>query len=248
MILYGNKVMILYGLLGGLGPKASAVFLNSLYSYPQKVAYEQELPCVVMLSDSTIPDRTTFLLDGKENDLFQELCHRLDSLEKINVDKISILCFTAHYFQKDIERRYNNFISLIDLGLKSIMEENQEKTLLLCSKATYRLKIFQKSPYWPLAEPYLLIPNEHDQEDIHHIIYNIKIGKNMSTVCSRLNRIVQSYKTKSVLIGCTDLHILANPPFQKSEKLEFSLIDPLQSLIKEIWSSSTSNLMNFRDI
>lgn len=228
-------MMILSGLLGGMGPKASAFFLNSLYAYPKNIACEQEFPRVVMLSDPTISDRTTLLLDGRENDLLKELCYHLDYLEKMNVDKIYMLCFTAHYFQKNISEKYKNFASLVDLGLKDVVK-NKQKVLLLCSKATYYLQIFQKSSYWQLAEPYVIIPNEQDEESIHHILYEIKVEKNIYTVCSRLNHIIHSYNTKYALAGCTELHILTTPLFQKSQNLDFFLIDPLQSLIEEIWN------------
>lgn len=222
----------LYGLLGGLGPRASAVFLNSLYAFSKDIQNEQELPRVVMLSDPTVLDRTYALLNQRENLLFQDLCDRLDTLQKINTDKVAILCFTTHYFSHILQKRYDNFISLTDLALKEIIQK-KEKILILCSKGTNKLQIFQKSVYWPFAEPYVHFPSEYDQHTVHDILYDIKKNHKPESIHPRLNEVVQNYPVQYALAGCTELHIVARQELT-AHQINFNLVDPLQSLIEII--------------
>src|SRR5689334_6778827 len=67
--LTGNNSTIereVWGVLGGLGPLASAEFLATIYEHAD-ASEEQRLPAVLLFSDPAIPDRTEALLCGRED-------------------------------------------------------------------------------------------------------------------------------------------------------------------------------------
>ncbi|MCB1034320.1 MAG: hypothetical protein KDD47_10865, partial [Acidobacteria bacterium] len=57
-----------WGIVGGLGPLASAEFLLTIYEQYTDVA-EQEMPVCLVISDPTFPDRTTRFLAGDFDEL-----------------------------------------------------------------------------------------------------------------------------------------------------------------------------------
>jgi len=66
-----NRLLI--GVLGGMGPLASAGFVNFLYQKCQaKFSAEQSYPRIVLLSDPTIPDRMMCITARRFNSEVQQ--------------------------------------------------------------------------------------------------------------------------------------------------------------------------------
>lgn len=63
------------GILGGMGPLASAEFLRTLYELNITYPEQNSLSCI-LLSDPTIPDRTQAILDGSIEEISARLCLR----------------------------------------------------------------------------------------------------------------------------------------------------------------------------
>lgn len=57
----------LLGVLGGMGPLASAEFVNTVYRL-NMTEPEQQAPALVLRSDPSIPDRTAAILSGDTQD------------------------------------------------------------------------------------------------------------------------------------------------------------------------------------
>ena len=55
----------LLGILGGMGPLASAEFLKTIYEYGTR-DLEQRSPACILYSDPTFPDRTQTIVNGEE--------------------------------------------------------------------------------------------------------------------------------------------------------------------------------------
>ncbi|HEY0783486.1 MAG TPA: aspartate/glutamate racemase family protein, partial [Thermoanaerobaculia bacterium] len=60
------------GILGGMGPLASAEFVHTLYRLHLN-GPEQGAPACVLLSDPSFPDRTEAILRGESEDLTARL-------------------------------------------------------------------------------------------------------------------------------------------------------------------------------
>src|SRR5436309_5448155 len=84
------------GILGGMGPLASAEFLSTLYQL-NITDPEQDSPSCILLSDPTIPDRTQAILNGGIEELAARLSRALQDLASLGADRIVIACVTAHH-------------------------------------------------------------------------------------------------------------------------------------------------------
>src|SRR5947209_3814698 len=87
----------LCGILGGMGPLASTEFLNNIYRLSLGRT-EQDMPRVVLLSDPTVPDRTTAIRIGQIQEVVHDLQSLLMRLVQMEADQIAIACVTAHFF------------------------------------------------------------------------------------------------------------------------------------------------------
>src|SRR5436305_923357 len=84
------------GILGGMGPLASAELLVNLYRLNLREP-EQKTPSCVVLSDPTFPDRTEAILAGSVEVLAERLEQALRALLDQGADRIVIACVTIHY-------------------------------------------------------------------------------------------------------------------------------------------------------
>src|SRR3977135_3492182 len=85
----------LLGIVGGIGPLASAEFLKTIYEYSQGEP-EQASARVVLYSDPSFPDRTEALLAGADAVLLEKLIEALEYLRCLSVSRIVICCVTIH--------------------------------------------------------------------------------------------------------------------------------------------------------
>src|SRR4051794_23649290 len=74
------------GIVGGLGPLASAEFLKTIYKQSPRER-EQEAPRVLLYSDPTFLDRTEALLNGSDSQLLDQLVEALTRLRHIGASR-----------------------------------------------------------------------------------------------------------------------------------------------------------------
>ena len=79
----------IWGVLGGMGPLASAEFLSTIYEETAGRP-EQESPIVYLISDPTIPDRTKCLLNGTEHLLLDHFTSGINKLESLGATRIVV--------------------------------------------------------------------------------------------------------------------------------------------------------------
>ncbi len=223
------------GVLGGMGPLASAEFLRTIYEYSLGQR-EQESPIVFLYSDPTIPDRTEALLRGDHDTLINGLTESLSRLFDFGVSKIVICCVTAHYLLEKLPVHLSQrVISLLDV-IFAQLAKSPERHLLVCTNGTRQLKIFQNHPSWEMLKDYVVLPNQADQDLIHReIIYGIKNNRRLSQANDLLELLLERYDVESFIAGCTEMHLVAKQ-FVAAEinQTRFRCLDPLTLLAKDI--------------
>ncbi|MBD2309510.1 amino acid racemase [Chroococcidiopsis sp. FACHB-1243] len=212
------------GILGGMGPLASAEFLKTIYEF-NLADREQEMPVCFLYSDPTIPDRTEAIANGLDDLLLNDLITVLETLYLLGVDKIVIPCITIHYFLPKVPLILREkIVSLVDLILEEVLNR-QEHQLLLCTQGTLNACIFQQHRLWKWAEPYIIVPQaEHKQ--IHNLIYQIKKEGIQKSALAFLNTLLNKYEVNSFIAGCTEFHLLAKYLIQHNARY-YRVVDPL---------------------
>lgn len=228
----GNEVI---GILGGLGPLASAEFLKAIYENSRH-ELEQEAPRVIMYSDPTFPDRTEALLSGDHTELMERLTSSLRALSFLGAKQIVVCCVTAHAFLERLPPDLNTrFVSLIDVMFEEIIRSPQ-KRLLICTKGTRESGLFQNHEHWPATQEYIVLPDEQDQELIHHeLLYQIKKRRNVYELVPTLKNLLAKYRVDSFISGCTEMHIIARRlVFTNGDRNKNHTIDPLSIIAARI--------------
>jgi len=229
------------GILGGLGPLASAEFLKTIYECSPATC-EQDWPRVMLYSDPTFPDRTETLIAGFDDLLLEPLVEALRQLERLGVNRIVICCVTLHHLLPRVPHSLRSRIwSLIDVVFEQVIESGQ-RHLLLCTKGTRQLGIFQFHQQWAAAHELLVLPDEDDQQLIHGLIYQIKKNDDVDRLIPIINTLLSKYAVNSFIAGCTEIHLLAKR-FQSTpgEVRERGCIDPLSIIAREVTKESICN-------
>ena len=89
------------GVLGGVGPLATAYFMELVIKKTPARCDQDNIPMSVF-NDPQIPDRTAYILDGSAPDPLPEMTRVVLWLERAGADYIAIPCNTAHYFYEQI--------------------------------------------------------------------------------------------------------------------------------------------------
>jgi hypothetical protein len=153
------------GILGGMGPLASAEFLGTLYR-SSITDREQDAPVCVMLSDPTFPDRTEQILRGDTGELAERLAAALAELTMMGADAIVITCVTVHHVLDQIPPDLRSrVVSLIDL-LADEMVAVPCRRLLLTTTGTRVARVFERHRNWQKIALSIELPSDEDQETL----------------------------------------------------------------------------------
>lgn len=224
----------LLGILGGMGPRASADFIGTIYDLCTDPK-EQAFPKCVLYSDPSIPDRTAAILNGDEMVVLRHLKGALELLCQMQVDKIVIACVTSHYFIPRLPITVQQkVISLLDVIFDEVMK-TKRKHLLLCTNGARRVRLFESDRRWRLSQQWIMFPNHDDQLRIHDFIYNrLKTNVFCESILDTFESLRCQYNVESFVMGCTELHGLAKRLKALDGPRPYNFIDPLFSIAMNI--------------
>ncbi len=224
------------GILGGMGPLASAEFLKTIYEYNPPQKSEQDTPQVILYSDPSFPDRTEAILRGDDAILRQRLIEALEQLSKFDVSKIAICCITSHYLLPSLPQQLRQrIVNLIDVSLNAVAK-NPQDLLLICTEGTVKMQIFQTHPLWDKLQDYIRLPNSKDQELVQELIYRIK-HQGISCLDRDIIQYLQStYQVNHLIAGCTEIHLLSKfYNLKSSNPMDNVFLDPLTLIAQNLY-------------
>lgn len=222
------------GVLGGMGPVASAEFLKTIYEYGVGER-EQDSPIVLVYSDPTFPDRTDAFLAGNYSEILGQLIEGLNRLREMGASRIVICCVTIHHLLPKLPPHLSELVISLPEVVFANIAATEKRHLLICSSGTYQLGIFRNHDQWKHAERYFVLPDEADQQIIHRdLIYRIKKTSDISRLFPLLESLLFKYKVDSFIAGCTEVHLLAKYFMSSIGRHKgYSCIDPLAIIAKQ---------------
>lgn len=228
-----KKQSSILGVLGGMGPVASAEFLKTIYDYSEGER-EQEFPVVFVYSDPTFPDRTEAFLKGEEDVVLRQLETALKALIQMNASKIVICCMTIHHLLPRLSPDLSEkIISLLDV-IAHHLPRTEKKHLLICSSGTRRFRLFENHKDRAVFERYLIFPSDVDQEWIHRdLIYSIKKSPDPHTMLALLDTLMEKYGVDSFAAGCSEIHVLSKHLAANGRRGKYGCIDPLAIIARQ---------------
>jgi aspartate racemase len=217
------------GLLGGMGPEATAHYYTQLVRRTA-ARVDQDHLHVVIEANPRIPDRTRGILGLGES----PLPHLLQSVERLNragVDEAIITCFTSHYYFEQMQQHANfRLIHAIDALAHHLHRNQMFKVGLLATSGTLKTELFQTA----LKGIDVLVPKPEQQEQlvmraIYDPSYGIKSGHRTGLALEHLTQAAEALLSQGadvILAGCTEIGMV----FGDCD-LNFTVIDPILLVI-----------------
>jgi aspartate racemase len=219
------------GVLGGMGPLASAEFLKTIYE-ESLGEREQDAPVVMMYCDPTFPARTEEFPNRSFGVLYERLVGALNHLDALGVSEIVICCVTMHYFLPDLpERLRGRVTSLLDVILEEV-GRRKVRQLIVGSNEAREMGLLEKHARWDAAKDYMLWPDAEDQSAIARMIVRIKRNEDVAAMLPFLRSLLAKYEVSSFVVACTEIHLLAKEFERSGGGGGASCVDPLAIIAK----------------
>ena len=110
------------GILGGMGPEATSVLYKKIIDNTE-VTCDQDHINILIYSHAEIPDRTKYILEGKEDYLLDVLEKDIEMLKNAGCKYLAVPCNTSHYFAKEFKEKMDDgFINMIEETAKQVKE------------------------------------------------------------------------------------------------------------------------------
>jgi aspartate racemase len=219
------------GVLGGMGPAASAEFYRRLTDQTPATCDQEHIPCVIW-SDPTVPDRSTSLIN--RDDLpWEKLKQGILGLKNAGCDRIVIPCNTAHFWYDKMSTLGVPITHIVDSVAKELKSLNIHNGTIgiIGTKATMSLGLYQHylgGRGWSCitpstyemdmyVQPAIDLIKANDIQAAHDLLLKAIAG-------------LMSYGVDAVVLGCTEIPLAV----KETNYNNIPLINSIDSLVKSV--------------
>ncbi len=196
------------GIIGGLGPMATAYFMRRIIELTD-AATDQENIEMVIFNCPSIPDRTGYILGECQESPLPKIIDLARELEHQNVDYIAMPCITAHYFHDQLA---DSVFIPVSNGIKEAAEylgqRGIRKVGILATDGTASMHLFDS--VFKDYDIKCIYPEPEAQKLVMSIIYDdVKAGRRPNMDEFELVKLqLLGEGAEVVILGCTELSIL----------------------------------------
>ncbi len=213
------------GILGGMGPEATALFFERVIANTLAEGDEGHIPSVI-LNDTLVPDRTRALL-GEGPSPVAALQKDVDTLAALGVTVLATPCNTAHAFLDELVIPDKvRFVNMVTATLDACKVEQS-----LCVLGTTGLAKAAVYEHFDAGAHRFIPLTDLEQADVMQAILLVKAARHAEAL-TRLKRAAESVQKRVpnafFLLSCTELSVLREA-FGRS----FSYLDALEVLARE---------------
>ena len=216
------------GVIGGLGPMATAYYLELVIRMTD-VGRDQDHPEVIVMNIPSIPDRTAFILGKSTENPLEPMIELGLQMKGLGADVIATPCVTAHYFHEDLQAGIGlPVIHVIRKTAELLHQQGVRRVGLMATDGTVQSGIFQRQIEELGME--MILPDREGQQGVMELIYNqVKAGLQPDmTLFDSIRDQLHSSGAEVVILGCTELSLL-----KKTCDLGSGILDVLDVLAKE---------------
>ncbi len=216
------------GVIGGLGPGATAHFMDLVIDMTDVKTDQEHLPMIVY-NMPFIPDRTAYILDNSKESPLPTMLEVGRTLCAQGVTRIAVPCVTAHYFMGELEKGIAvPIVNGVRETVAHLKENGIRKVGIMATDGTVRSGIFHRELEKQGLVP--LVPSAEAQKDVMHLIFeNVKAGKR-----AEMDRFftaaedLRNQGAEAIVLGCTELSLV-----KRDEKIGPGFIDAMEVLARE---------------
>lgn len=213
------------GIIGGLGPMATAYFMELLVKMTKADRDQDHLEMIIYNSPG-IPDRTAYILGRSKENPLPQIISLGQRLKEQHAECVAIPCITAHYFHQEIQEGIGlPVIHAIRDTAQMLKDAGIKRVGIMATDGTISSKIFQTEI--EQANMQAVLPDDQTQAAVMSLIYDdVKAGRepDMDKFA-----IVKDYlKTQGaqvIVLGCTELSVI-----KKDYNLGNGFIDAMEVL------------------
>jgi len=215
------------GVIGGLGPMATAYFMQLVIDMTDAVTDQEHIPMIIY-NCPQIPDRTNYLLGKSTENPGPQIIECGRKIENAGADCIAIPCITAHALLPEIEEELDKpVIHAIRETAKYLKKEGIQCVGLEATDGTVQTGVFQKELERQGIK--VILPSKEKQEMVMHIIYNnVKAGRRVDM--DRFGQIEEELHKNGaevIILGCTELSMVC-----RDEKIGHGYLDAMEVLAR----------------
>ncbi len=216
------------GVIGGLGPMATAYFMQTVIDMTEADTDQKHLPmCIISRPDT--PDRTAYILGESDVSPLPSMLEAGRALDNMGVGCIAIPCVTAHYFHSELTRELSTeVIHAPRETVRRLKEAGVSAAGIMATRGTVSAKIFQTELENQGITP--ILPDEKAQAAITSTIYDyVKASKPADMeLFGSAERMLKKAGAQCLILGCTELSVV-----KRDNSLRGSHIDVLEVLAAE---------------
>jgi len=200
--------MKILGVLGGLGPMASAYFLQLIVQMSD-AATDQEHIEIILHSKPQIPDRTRYILGQSGDSPLPRMAEVGKGLVAQGAEILAIPCITAHYFQEQLEAEVGvPILHAIEETALYLKQAGIAHVGILATDGTLASRLFQTC----LERHRIgcIAPGKEDQKAVMRLIYeNVKAGRPVELpLFEAVSGRLFARGAQVVLLACTELSLI----------------------------------------
>lgn len=215
------------GVIGGLGPMATAYFMQLIIDMTDASTDQEHIPMIIY-NCPQIPDRTNYLLGKSKENPGPQIIECGRKIENAGAELIAIPCITAHALFPEIEKELNiPVLHIIKETAAYLKSEGIKKIGLEATDGTVQTGVFQRELEQQGIE--VILPSAEKQEMVMHIIYNnVKAGRRVDM--DRFGQIEAELHEKGaevIVLGCTELSMIS-----RDEKIGHGYLDAMEVLAR----------------
>jgi aspartate racemase len=216
------------GILGGLGPAATADFMQKLVAVTPVQCDQDHLPSLVLNLPQT-PDRTAAIL-AKGPSPLPELKRAIEQLNGFGVDAIAIPCNTSHHWYDDLASLSDAPIIHIAEAALSSLQPNRS-ILLLASRGTVASGFYQRLCAQRGID--CRVPDQQRlQETVDRCIAEVKSGS-INAAADQFQQLLSdplANDSHTLILACTELPLA----MAQVDTQAFQLVDTTLELARQV--------------
>ena len=199
---------ITLGVIGGLGPIATAHFMELIIRMTDAQTDQEHLDMIIYNRPS-IPDRTGYILDPTKPNPLPEMVRVGNALARQGAQLIAIPCMTAHYFHRELTRYIEApIVHAIHETAVHLKKHGITRAGIMATDGTIRSKLFQQELQKHGILP--VIPGSEGQKCVMRVIYD-DIKANRPVEMDKFDRAAWELRdagAQAIILGCTELSLV----------------------------------------
>lgn len=213
------------GIIGGLGPMATAYFMQLVILMTDAVTDQEHIEMIIYNNPRT-PDRTAYILGQSQQSPVEEMVRMGRQLAAQDCEALAIPCMTAHYFHAELEEQIK--VPVVH-GIRKTAQYLQERGIrnvgVMATDGTISSGIFQKE----LQEAGInsIVPDKEYQQKVMELIYeDVKAGRKVDM--EKFYAVSQHLRLQGadvIVLGCTELSVI-----KRDEQIGADYLDALDVL------------------